>query len=316
MASKHEWLKPRVEKLVEIAKPIKSICPNVVYEVGAWSIIKLLTLLRFVPIYTRIIKAPKQRRIFQNMYYIDLLAGSGLCRIKPTKDIIIGSALIACTQCQNPFDKYFLVEQDLEKARALEARIASITSAFKLFPCDCNDCIQDIMREITDRDHYLAFVDCEGLDVFWSTMQQLFSKKGDVLFNFQTQGISRLLGRVKNRSSGWKKYAERLSLFFGDDRWENCMTPDSLLKCYMDKISDETTRELVLPLPVKGEGGYRYDIILATRKTRGENPWIVPMKELQNIMGGYKPEIIKEILDILMKRQLSLNNSYLKPSED
>jgi hypothetical protein len=34
------------------------------------------------------------------------------------------------------------------------------------------------------------------------------------------------------------------------------------------------------------------------------------MKELQEIMGGYRPEIVKKTLDILMKRQLSLNDTF------
>ena len=307
MFDEYKWLKPRVKKLVEIAEPLKPIYPNVFYETGEWSIIKLLALLRFVDIYTKIIKAPRQRRFFQNMYYIDLLAGSGLCKIGSKGDIIAGSALIACTQCYHPFDKYFLVEENSEKAEALKARVETITPNFKLFNCDCNNCIEEIMEEVDARDHYLAFVDCEGLDVSWTTMQSLFTKNGDVLLNFQTQNIWRLPAIVKNRSRGWKACMEKLNWFFGDDRWKDCNDPEDLLYCYMNKISEETTRKIVLPLPVKGPRGYRYDIILATRRTRGGSPWIKSMEHLQLIMGGYRPKIIKRTLDILMKRQQSLN---------
>ena len=307
MIEEYRWLKPRAKKLVETAESVKGIHPNVFYETGEWSIIKLLALLRFVDIYTKIIKAPRQRRFFQNMYYIDLLAGSGLCRIGAKGDIIAGSALIACTQCFHPFDTYFLVEKNSEKAEALKARIETVTPNFKLFNCDCNDCIEQIMEEIGVRDHYLAFVDCEGLDVSWSTMQSLFAKNGDVLLNFQTQNIWRLPAKVKNRSRGWKACMEKLDWFFGDDRWKHCNEPEDLLHFYMNKIFEETTRKIVLPLPVKGPRGYRYDIILATKRTRGGSPWIRPMEHLQNIMGGYKPIIVKRTLDLLMKRQLSLN---------
>ena len=307
MADKYGWLKPRVKRLVEIAEHHKSICPETYYETKGWTIIKLLSLLRFVDIYTKIIKSAKQRKFFKNMYYIDLLAGSGLCRISPKGDIIAGSALIACTQCYHPFDKYFLVEENIEKADALEARFETVTRDFKIFKCDCNDCIQEIMEQIDERDHYLAFVDCEGLDVSWATMKSLFSKNGDVLFNFQTQSIWREPAKVKNRSRGWKATLERLNWFFGNDKWKDCQEADALLNCYIDKIKNETTRKIVLPLPVKGSGSYRYDIILATRKTKGGSPWIRPMEELKEIMGGYRPEIVKRTLDILMKRQQTLN---------
>ncbi len=310
MIDEYEWLKPRAKKLAEIAEPLKTIYPNVFYESGEWSIIKLLALLRFVNIYTKIIKAPRQSRFFKNMYYIDLLAGSGLCRIGAKGDIIAGSALIACTQCYHPFDKYFLVEKNFERAEALKARIETITPNLKLFNCDCNDCIEEIMEEIDVRDHYLAFVDCEGLDVPWSAMQSLFAKNGDVLLNFQTQSIWRQPSKVRNRSRGWRKTLKTLNGFFGDDRWKDCKQADDLLECYISKIRHETTRKIVLPLPVKGKGSYRYDIILATRRTKGGSPWIKPMEQLQEIMGGYRPEIVKRTLDILMKRQLSLNNSF------
>ncbi len=79
----------------------------------------------------------------------------------------------------------------------------------------------------------------------------------------------------------------------------------------MEKIIDETTRKIVLPLPVKGPRGYRYDMILATKITSGGNPWLKPMKDLQKIMDGYKPEIVKITLDIVMKRQQTLNDSYV-----
>src|SRR3990170_937458 len=233
MADQYEWLKPRVKKLVEMAEPHKFYHPEIFYETKPWSIIKLLGLLRFVDVYTKIIKAPRQSRFFKNMYYIDLLAGSGLCRIDPKGDIIAGSAIIACTQCSHPFDKYFLVEKDSEKASALKARIETVTPNFRIFNCDCNDCIEEIMEEIDVRDHYLAFVDCEGLDVSWSTIKSLFDKNGDVLFNFQTQSIWREPSIVKNHSRGWEATLERLNWFFGDERWKNCEEADDLLRCYV-----------------------------------------------------------------------------------
>jgi three-Cys-motif partner protein len=312
MVDKYSWLKPRVEKLVDIAKPFKTIYPDIFYEEGGeWSIVKLLAILRFVEIYTKIIKADRQRAFFDNMYYIDLLAGSGLCRIGKKGDVIAGSALIACKHCFHPFDKYFFVEKDTLKAKALKARIETVTTDFKVKDCDCNGCIEEIMSEISERSHYLAFVDCEGLDVSWSTMQALFAKNGDVLFNFQTQNILRAASKAKKHSLGWEATADKLDWFYGDGKWVDCKEADDFLTCYMEKIKDETTRKIVLPLPVKGPRGYRYDIILATRITSGGNPWLKPMKALQEIMGGYRPEIVKKTLDILMKRQQTLNNKFV-----
>jgi three-Cys-motif partner protein len=311
MVDKYKWLRPRVEKLIEIAKPFRAIQPDVFYEGGGeWSIIKLLANLRFIDVYTKIIGARKQRTFFQHMYYIDLLSGSGLCRIGKKGDIIAGSALIACKQCYHPFDRYFFVEQDPSKASALKERVETVTPNFSLYNCDCNSCIGDIMSKINDRSHYLAYVDCEGLDVSWSTMQSLFAKNGDILFNFQTQNILRNAIKAQNKALGWESTTETLNWFFGDTRWVECKDADSLLQCYMDKIQCETTRKIVLALPVHGTGSYRYDIILATRMTKGGNPWIRSMEEIGEIMGGYRPDIVEKTLDILMKRQTCLTNSF------
>jgi three-Cys-motif partner protein len=311
MVDKYKWLRPRVEKLIEIAKPFRAIQPNVFYERGGeWSIIKLLANLRFIDVYTKIIGATKQRAFFQNMYYIDLLAGSGLCRIGEKGDIIAGSALIACKQCYHPFDRYFLVEQDPLKAEALKERIETVTPNFSLYKCDCNSCINDIMSEINDRSHYLAYVDCEGLDVSWSTMQSLFAKNGDILFNFQTQNILRNVVKAREKALGWESTTKTLNWFFGDTRWVECKDADSLLECYMYKIHCETTRKIVLALPVHGTGSYRYDIILATLETKGGNPWIRSMEEMRDIMGGYRPDIVEKTLDILMNRQRTLNGLW------
>lgn len=311
MVDKFKWLRPRVEKLIEIAKPFKSIKSDIFYEKGGeWSIIKLLANLRFIEMYTKIIKAPRQQAFFQNMYYIDLLAGSGLCKIGEKGDIIAGSALLACTHCYHPFDKYFFVEEDPVKANALEERIKTVTPNFSLYNCDCNSCINEIMSEIGEKSHYLAYVDCEGLDVSWSTMQALLAKNGDILFNFQTLEVLRNVRKAQKKALGWEATTERLNWFFGDSKWTDYTDPDSILYCYMDKIRNETTRKVVLALPVQGPRGYRYDIILATRITRGGSPWIKAMEELKEIMGGYKPKIVEKTLDILMKRQQTLNGLW------
>jgi three-Cys-motif partner protein len=118
--------------------------------------------------YTRII--PKY---FKKMYYIDLLAGAGVCKIRETGDVVAGSALVASTYCCNPFDEYLLVEADKEKAHALDNRMKAIVTNAIVFPCDCNDCIDEVLVRLPKGAHYLAFVDCEGLEVNWSTVEKL-----------------------------------------------------------------------------------------------------------------------------------------------
>ena len=155
ISKEYDWLKKEVKKLVEIAEPLREIYPETFYETGVWSIVKLLALRRFVDIYTKIIKSERQKRFFENMFYIDLLAGSGLCRVGKKGDVVAGSALIACMEAYNPFDQHFIVERDPEKANAVEERIKLFTQDYKLFNCDCNDCVDEILAEIPEKSHVI-----------------------------------------------------------------------------------------------------------------------------------------------------------------
>lgn len=302
LSADFEFLKTRVGVLLEIAKKFNSICPETYYETGAWSAIKLLTILRFVPIYTKII--PKYPQYFRKMYYIELLAGAGLCKIRPRGDVVAGSALMAATLCYEPFDEYILVEKEEERANALEQRMRIVTKNLTIYKCDCNECIGDIVNRMETKSHYLAFVDCEGVEVEWRTLQTLLGKPGDMLFNFQSQSVARLVGRAKKGKSALE---ETLNRFFGDDGWKKHDSPDSLLHYYIEKIRYMTSRDIVLSFPVKGPRGFRYDILLATRRTRGGSPWIMPMIELQEKVEKYRFRTVELILDILKGRVVPLD---------
>lgn len=296
-------LKERIRVLVDLAEKFQNIYPGVYYDTGAWSAIKLLTVLRFVPIYTRII--PKFPEYFKKMYYVELLAGTGLCRIRPQGDIVAGSTLIAATLSYTPFDEYILVERDSTSANALGQRMKTVAKDVKIFNCDCNGCIDDIMSRMVPKSHYLAFVDCEGLDVDWTTMEALFSKPGDVLFNFQTQGIARTVGRAKKGSNACR---DSLNRFFGGNEWKKLAYPDDFLSLYAEKIQLNTNRKIVLSFPVKGPRGFRYDVLLATRYTRGGSPWIKPMIDLRENVEKYRFKMVERILDILKGRIATLNS--------
>jgi len=298
-----EWLKGKVEPLLMVEAKIKAIEPGIYYEPGPWCVTKLIALAYFVDIYTKII--PKLSFI-KKMKYVELLSGSGLCKIKETGDIIAGSALIAATMCSREFDEYILVESDRKSCEALEKRMKVITPNVNIINKDCNEAISIVLSNLENYDHYLAFIDCEGLEVNWSSIKTLLNYPGDLLFNFQSSMISRVVGRAKN-SLGDKK---RLDLFFGDNRWSQAESVDDLLRIYMEKIKKDTNRQRVLSLPVKGPRSYRYDIILATKETRGGNPWLKPMETLSETLTDFTSELNKKALDILTGRSKTLDDYF------
>jgi len=296
--SDSQWLTRKLQYMLGVADNFKSICPGVYYTTGTWSTIKLLTLLNYVPIYTKIIP-----HHFPSMHYIELLAGTGLCKIRETQDIIAGSTLIAFTVCYKPFDKYILIEKDPLSAEALEKRMKTVTPNATVLSQDCNDCITDALDTLPGRGHYLAFVDCEGLDVDWSTMNYLLSKPGDLLFTFQSQFVARVRGKAIRGSKGDE---EKLNRFYGDDRWRTCKSPEDLVVAYSNKLKER--RGIIIPIYVKGPRGFRYYVIYGTRTTPTGSPWVKGVTYLKQRVEGCDYRWVESILDVLTGRQLTISD--------
>lgn len=83
---------------------------------GAWAEEKLYYLRRYLDIFSNGMKNKWGGR----MYYVDLFAGSGRCRVRGTKKEFDGSPLIALTDFD--FAKYYFFESEPACFHALDAR--------------------------------------------------------------------------------------------------------------------------------------------------------------------------------------------------
>jgi len=92
--------------------------------------------------------------------YVDLYAGSGLCRIKGRGPVLLGSPLIALA-VDAPFDHYIFCEDRPERFQALKARVESNYSrhSVRLVPGRFEDHIHEICSEIPRNSLALCFVD-------------------------------------------------------------------------------------------------------------------------------------------------------------
>jgi hypothetical protein len=109
-----EWLKSKLGKLKEFTDTLCKIS-NVHYEAHSWTALKLISLMWWTDVYTKII--PNH---FENYWYLDLLAGSGTNCIRETGDITIGSPFIAYFFARQPFTNYIFIELDEERGRSLK----------------------------------------------------------------------------------------------------------------------------------------------------------------------------------------------------
>jgi three-Cys-motif partner protein len=178
--------------------------------VGLWAKDKYFYLRRYFEIFT---SAMKDR---WKLYYIDLFAGCGKCRIRENGEEIDGSALVSLS-AKYPFKKYIMVELDSEAVNALKKRVEKTPykDQVKIIPGDCNEKINEIIAEIPERSVSLAVVDPTGLHIKFETLQKLTEDlRIDLIITFpEGMDINRNLSKFIKQSHSI------LDDYIGDEGW-------------------------------------------------------------------------------------------------
>ena len=160
--------------------------------------------------------------------YIDLQAGPGKNKFSPSGDIMLGSPLLALST-RYPFTNLFLVEMGASEFEALEVRVGASERrmSVSLFNDDCNFAVDRIIEQIDSLDSRylpgkwpslnLAFLDPEGLEASWATVEKLANQQRmDLIINFSTGGITR-----NARSFVDNAEDTALDKFFGTRDWRS-----------------------------------------------------------------------------------------------
>jgi hypothetical protein len=148
-------------------------------------------------------------------------------------------------------------------------------------------------------EHALVIVDPEGLEPKWATMEKILKHNCDVLITYMEEGIQRVIGKAKNNPKG----KETLENFLGSNIDPDRITPEVFKEKYIEQI-ERTGKEVIKTIEAKSKQ-YSYDIIIATRKTRGENPWLRFVEDLRKKLE-IKDEILKAIIEQLLGKQRTL----------
>lgn len=185
---------------------------------------KLTILKGYMARFTTAMKDKKWRAL----NYIDLQAGPGKNVFDPSGDIMLGSPLLALTT-RFPFHNLHLVEMGTSEYGALKSRVSTSdrSASVKLYNQDCNVAVDQIVERIKQiDDEYidgvwpslnLAFLDPEGLEVQWQTVEKLAAlSRMDLIINFSTSGITRNAG-LAAASEG----DTSVDRFFGTREWRS-----------------------------------------------------------------------------------------------
>ncbi len=277
-------LKDEASKLYSVSKQA--------WGVGAWALLKLAIFAFYADLYTSIIKAR-----FPQAYYLDLFAGPGLNRINETGDLIFGSPLLAdrVPRKGKKFDGMILIEKGQDDANSLRKLLPNAEVHHR----DVNkDGLEIALKSIPSSScPVLAFVDPEGLEIHWSTLEKLLGIWCDAMINYQPTSVRRVVGSLKNTPA----LENSLNRYFGGSLWKDCNTDDEYFQLYLSKIRQH--KEVVVPIRVKGSGGFYYYIIVAVRRTGGEQKWIDAVIRAKEKIEAASSHDAERFLDIYKGKQ-------------
>ena len=193
-----------------------------VRDSGEWVIEKLDYLERYISVFS----SSMHKRQWRGIHYIDLFAGPGKCRARDTKTIHLGSPLLAL-RAPHPFTRYFFVDMDAPSVSALQTRCSTspLQDRVACHLGDSNKVVHEIVRQIREIDEpyiagkwhslNLAFLDPEGLELQWATVESLSRVKYiDLIIHYPQMGLTREMPNAMARGE-----PTAVDEFFGDRGW-------------------------------------------------------------------------------------------------
>jgi three-Cys-motif partner protein len=304
-----EWLKSKLNKLIEMKDMLKTISPELYTEVdpdyGFWSLKKEIALMYWIYTFQTIANI-----YFDSYYYIDLFAGSGL--MEAENCFFVGSPIVAVSSTlkEKPFSKYICIECDEARRNVLEQRMNKAcahheTCGAEITQADCNQEIGNVLREYSPlgKTCYLAFVDPQKYtDLRWQTLETLMSYgTGDIILNFPTMSLNRNITKVESRQS--------VSDFIGDEDWTqlNPLNIDNVLEHYKNKMN--RFRREVHSIQVKGDKNNRlFDLVFATNSKGMKNA----MEDLKEKLNAIRTKDIKGLYSVVAEGQMQMEAYFKK----
>ena len=294
-----EWLRRRISLLVGYSNLFKE---GEHYPGHLWSILKLIALMDWVRVYTVIMQNQKQRRGWPDeIWYIDLFAGPGTTLVEEKGYVAIGSPFIAHFFAFTPFDRYYYVEKEHKRALTLERRknlVGDLKGRAAVWKGDSNEEVLRLERLWEKRReegvnvHSLVFIDNEGFDFSWSSLNILLEMPSDIILLFPTSSLNRTI-----RSS-----PRRVLRFIGEEEFPS-KDEDTLLDFYKSKIKTVYEER-------KGKRGYvesitigrresarpfYYDLILVTKEGKYVDAWTNTKRKISKV----NPEVVDPIMDAI-----------------
>jgi len=286
-------------KFSEEIRTIKNICPEVCNEFSETTPLKLIFLNYSLDMYTTIIK-----KHFTNVFYVDLFAGSGINKMKNSKDDLVGSPFIAFLNHKDKYTKFFFCENDSKLFDALEKRtIALSPKNVEFFDKDCNTELDSIIKQISgfNNKHAFFFIDPYSMEFNWKSMEKVLNLHSDIVFTFMSSQIARAYSAAMAKPSYSTK---ALDGFFGDKSWKSVRGAKNLVEIYKNNIKKIRPGAVMESVNIDNY----YDLIFITNKTKGDNPWMDVIRTVKKEIEKNPKSAVKTALDKCKRGQMELGD--------
>lgn len=211
------------------------------------SIIKTTIVKKYFWAWAKVVLS-KIKKFGKKIGFVDILAGSGKNRLRKSDEILFGSPLLSLNTTPQ-FSHYIFNEFNSETFNSLKSRIDAFSTSSKiyLFNEDCNQIVDEVVNIINGfkgNSLNFAFVDPEGLEVKWGTIEKLAKQRRmDLLFFYPEEALNRNIKKFCFTPS-WCKIDD----FFGDDEWRKIyidLESKNNLKLLHRKLMDHLKDKLV-----------------------------------------------------------------------
>lgn len=217
---------------------------------------KLRYVSKYIYAYSKIIS-----KRFPRFWYMETGSGPGVCCVKNTTRMVLGTPLLALTN-EPPFTGVRLIELKKRQAHALRERIRDhypgVEADDVVRTGNCNELTSNVLSEIPENDPVLLFVDSEGLEVKWQSVIVPASRRRhiDMLINFPYENaIHRNICKIVPGS----EFERKIDGFMPNSKWRKCIQEkyseghvcnEPLRECFIG-VYEDGLRELGMRYVVK-----------------------------------------------------------------
>jgi three-Cys-motif partner protein len=160
-------------------------------RVHLWTKEKLLILERYLPEYLSATTTARDR------VFVDAFAGPGTNLVEENGQIVPGSPLIAARAAASngtKFSRYVFIDNDPSNIQELKECLSKerLSAPVELICADVNTALPETIRSLNRRAPTFVFLDTEGIEPKWTTLEKIAPWRVEFLINFPLgMGIKR-----------------------------------------------------------------------------------------------------------------------------